>query len=191
MDSQSSASLAIHSVVYQPLQSREGYWKPRKTTFVGWLWVPVRIHWTTYFRELSAWNYGQLPKIPGLEVLLWRHYQLRINSTVTADSFSWTKSMARITPITFLWLERADCFLCLVAMAKDKVWGTRLIGLKRSISSLLKPSTTFPNCTWRGREKVLKEITPSSDFVESWVRVAGMALALGNQNNPRSLGLFE
>ncbi len=115
----------------------------------------------------------QCPDIANLwsyvEQLLSRMEQTRLSA----------ESIVRIAPPPSFGREGQAVFLCLVAMAKEVVWWTRLKGLKTDTFLSGHALTDFFKFHLERKVRVEREVLSSSKFNERWVRVASMARVNG------------
>ncbi|MCP3653585.1 MAG: zinc-binding domain-containing protein [Herbaspirillum sp.] len=96
-------------------------------------------------------------------------------------------SIIRIEPPTSLGTEGRLVFLCLVAMAKEVVWWSRLKGLRTDTFLSGQTLIDFFRFHLRRKLRVEREVLPSGVFYDRWVRVA----RLTRLNGPSLSMLFK
>jgi hypothetical protein len=89
------------------------------------------------------------------------------------------ESIVKIAPPPSFGREGQAIFLCLVAMAKEVVWWTRLKGLKTDTFLFGQALIDFFKFHLKRKLRVEREVLIPSEFVARWVRVAKMARVNG------------
>jgi hypothetical protein len=90
-----------------------------------------------------------------------------------------TESILKIDPPPSFGREGRAVFLCLVAMAKEIVWWTRLKGLKTDIFLFGQALIGFFKFHLKRKVRVEREVLLPSIFFERWVNVARLARVNG------------